>query len=65
LHKKSSAVILEGCALSRLRFALEGRALSRLRFADRRYSLWFPTVGALYQRPRCIFCVKPVKTGLP
>ena len=26
---------------------------------DRPYSLEFATVGALYERPRCIFCAKP------
>jgi len=39
LHKKSRAVILHACALL------------RLRFADRPYSLGFPTVGALCERP--------------
>ena len=27
---------------------------------DRPYSLEFATVGALYERPRCIFCAKPL-----
>src|SRR5947199_1473738 len=27
---------------------------------DRPYSLGCATVGALYQRPRCIFCAKPM-----
>ena len=40
LHKKSRAVITAG-----------GCALARLRFADRPYSLGFPTVGALCERP--------------
>src|SRR2546427_6839731 len=48
LHKKSWAVILWGCALS------------RLRFADRPYNLGFAIVGALYERPRSVFCAKPV-----
>ena len=26
---------------------------------DRPYSLGFATVGALYERPRCISCAKP------
>src|SRR5262245_16258305 len=47
LHQRSGAVIFHGCALS------------RLGFADRPYSLEFETVGALYERPRCIFCAKP------
>src|SRR5262249_24838610 len=47
LHQRSWAVIFHGCALS------------RLRFADRPYSLEFEIVGALYERPRCIFCAKP------
>jgi hypothetical protein len=29
---------VSGCALARLRFAVSGCALARLRFADRRYS---------------------------
>src|SRR5207302_4421220 len=28
---------------------------------DRPYSLGCATVGALYERPRCIFCAKPTK----
>src|SRR5438034_11696993 len=27
---------------------------------DRPYSLGCATVGALYERPRCIFCAKPI-----
>ncbi|PYS01162.1 MAG: hypothetical protein DMG16_13630 [Acidobacteria bacterium] len=27
---------------------------------DRPYSLGCATVGALYERPRCIFCAKPL-----
>ena len=30
---------------------------------DRPYSLRRATVGALYERPRCIFCAKPVRRG--
>src|SRR5437016_11890899 len=29
---------------------------------DRPYSLGCATVGALYERPRCIFCAKPLLT---
>jgi len=29
---------------------------------DRPYSLGYATVGALYERPRCIFCAKPTPT---
>ena len=29
---------------------------------DRPYSLGCATVGALYERPRCIFCAKPIGT---
>src|SRR2546429_8807498 len=28
---------------------------------DRPYSLGCATVGALYERPRCIFCAKPIR----
>src|SRR5206468_8442315 len=30
---------------------------------DRPYSLGCATVGALYERPRCIFCAKPLGGG--
>ena len=38
-----------------------GRALHKKSWAviDRPYSLGCATVGALYERPRCIFCAKP------
>src|SRR5437762_6509367 len=49
LHKRLWAVILLGCALS------------RLRFADRPYSWGFETVGALYERPLRISCAKPFR----
>ena len=29
---------------------------------DRPYSLGCATVGALYERPRCIFCAKPIQS---
>src|SRR5439155_22300886 len=41
-----------------------GRALHKKSWAviDRPYSLGCATVGALYERPRCIFCAKPLKS---
>ena len=38
------------------------RALHKKSWAviDRPYSLGCATVGALYERPRCIFCAKPL-----
>jgi len=40
---------------------LAGSALHKKSWAviDRPYSLGCATVGALYERPRCIFCAKP------
>src|SRR5439155_8954156 len=40
---------------------LRGGALHKKSWAviDRPYSLGCATVGALYERPRCIFCAKP------
>ena len=39
------------------------RALHKKSWAviDRPYSLGCATVGALYERPRCIFCAKPMQ----
>src|SRR5438874_10850925 len=41
------------------------RALHKKSWAviDRPYSLGCATVGALYERPRCIFCAKPLSTN--
>src|SRR2546429_2422978 len=43
------------------RLLTTGRALHKKSWAviDRPYSLGCATVGALYERPRCIFCAKP------
>jgi len=40
------------------------RALHKKSWAviDRPYSLGCATVGALYERPRCIFCAKPIQS---
>src|SRR5207253_6446803 len=45
------------------RLLTTGRALHKKSWAvmDRPYSLGCATVGALYERPRCIFCAKPTK----
>src|SRR5438093_12556092 len=42
------------------------RALHKKSWAviDRPYSLACATVGALYERPRCIFCAKPMQRKL-
>src|SRR5436190_15505179 len=44
--------------------ALLSTALHKKSWAviDRPYSLGCATVGALYERPRCIFCAKPILT---
>src|SRR2546425_9174235 len=43
-----------------------GRALHKKSWAviDRPYSLGSATVGALYERPRSIFCAKPITKAL-
>src|SRR5438445_12798017 len=51
------------CRNRRVRGLATKRALHKKSWAviDRPYSLGCATVGALYERPRCIFCAKPTK----
>ena len=54
----SWVVLLFGC--------LAQAALHKKSWAviDRPYSLGCATVGALYERPRCIFCAKPAQADV-
>src|SRR5439155_2049835 len=47
----------------RFQYSLIRPALHKKSWAviDRPYSLGCATVGALYERPRCIFCAKPIR----
>src|SRR5207249_9415074 len=51
------AALCPRCPQNRIAGALHKKSWAVI---DRPYSLGFATVGTLYERPRCIFCAKPL-----